>query len=152
MRDTVAMKVCGCCKVSKPHTSEFFNRNASTPTGLAYSCKPCQQEASNRWRDKNRAAYNKGQARRNLAKHHRTRPDLMRKFGITRAEFDEMVRAQEGRCAICTVPTKRLVVDHDHESGQIRGLLCGSCNLGIGNLKDDTDNLRSAIRYLEGNT
>lgn len=54
----------------------------------------------------------------------------------------------DGNCEICGIMCKR-VLDHDHSSGKIRGLLCGNCNWGLGNFMDNTNNLLSAIRYLE---
>jgi len=80
-----------------------------------------------------------------------------RRFGINRQEYAEMFHAHNGACAICSQPEtatrngriKALAVDHDHESGEIRGLLCSDCNTGIGKLKEDRDIMVSAIRYLD---
>ncbi len=81
----------------------------------------------------------------------------MRKYGITIADWHRMFDAQGGVCAICRRPEttgqygkpSRLSVDHCHETGRVRGLLCRSCNRGIGNLSDDPLRLRSAAEYLE---
>lgn len=65
--------------------------------------------------------------------------------------YQLMYADQEGRCAICRAekdPT-RLVIDHNHKTGKIRGLLCGACNTGIGLLKDSPDVLEAAMQYLE---
>lgn len=70
------------------------------------------------------------------------------RYGLSRQKFDEMVRAQFGRCAICGKTDPRLVVDHDHETGRVRGLLCVNCNQGIGQLGDDIARLQLAIEYL----
>lgn len=79
---------------------------------------------------------------------------LKRVYGLTQEEYDFMLEKQEGRCAICrNKPGKRrLNVDHNHKTGQIRGLLCGRCNhklLGSGN--ENSDILRRAADYLENN-
>jgi hypothetical protein len=63
--------------------------------------------------------------------------------------FMQKLIEQEHKCAICRRTPKRLVVDHDHDDGQNRGLLCSSCNSGIGMLKDDIALLRAAVAYLE---
>src|SRR3990167_7315768 len=63
--------------------------------------------------------------------------DLFRKHGITLAEFDIMNNSQEGKCKICLKPDVLLCVDYDHETEEIRGLLCKSCNLALGSFKDD---------------
>lgn len=74
----------------------------------------------------------------------------MMPHGLTKVQFDEMLISQAGVCAICYKGNgrKRLVIDHDHETGQVRGLLCSLCNTGIGMMKDDVGNLNSAIKYL----
>ena len=59
-----------------------------------------------------------------------------------------MLHRQNGVCAVCGVGGK-LHVDHDHETGLVRGLLCGSCNRALGLLKDNVDSLKMAIDYLE---
>jgi hypothetical protein len=74
-------------------------------------------------------------------------------FGIGLDEYDEMLKSQNGKCAICGVHEsrllRRLAVDHCHNSGKVRGLLCGSCNTGIGSFKESEINLTSAIKYIQ---
>lgn len=74
------------------------------------------------------------------------------KFGLTVEDYDEMLEAQGGGCAICgrTVAEegRRLSVDHCHESGMVRGLLCNRCNRGLGLFQDSVHNLSEAISYL----
>jgi hypothetical protein len=78
---------------------------------------------------------------------------LARRYKITSSEYDRLLMVQGGRCAICgaqPTETKRggLEVDHCHATGAIRGLLCGPCNRGIGNLGDSLDVIRKAAEYL----
>lgn len=63
--------------------------------------------------------------------------------------YRDRLTAQAGKCAICGREPKRLVVDHDHDDGELRGLLCGNCNTGIGMMNDDVVLLRKAVSYLE---
>lgn len=73
-------------------------------------------------------------------------------YGITLEQFEELSRQQGGACAICgTVPYygKSLCVDHNHDTGYIRGLLCINCNTAIGNFRESKELMRNAIRYLE---
>jgi hypothetical protein len=71
-------------------------------------------------------------------------------YGMTIDEYRDHLIGQAGRCLICLrVPTQDLVVDHRHSDGIMRGLLCQSCNRGIGFLRDDPEVARSAARYLE---
>jgi hypothetical protein len=96
--------------------------------------------------------------------HYVENPDVykarnLRKFGITLDQFNAAMKAQGGVCAICKRPSKTLhasgkvkdlAVDHDHETGRFRGLLCTSCNNGLGRFKDSPDLLAAAIAYLKG--
>lgn len=76
---------------------------------------------------------------------------LKKNFGITCEEYHAVLEKQNGCCAICFGIDEdvKLAVDHDHETGKIRGLLCRSCNVGIGHLKDSKTVLASALAYLE---
>lgn len=72
------------------------------------------------------------------------------KYGISREEYDFLLTEQDGRCKICFEKVgEELRVDHDHETGKIRALLCAKCNSGIGLLKEDPDVLRLAAQYIE---
>jgi hypothetical protein len=90
-------------------------------------------------------------------KEHKRENQLKRRFGLSQAEYDDMSEAQGHSCAICRRPerdsvngvVKRMAVDHEHVTGRIRGLLCSSCNRGIGLFDDDPETIRSAARYIE---
>lgn len=81
---------------------------------------------------------------------------LQREYGITLDDYNRILAEQGGGCGICGVVAARskaggtrLHVDHDHATGKARGLLCDTCNRGIGQLGDDPERLRAAARYLE---
>jgi hypothetical protein len=83
---------------------------------------------------------------------------LKGRYGITLREYDAMLAAQGGVCAICNSsspsgngkrPRIRFSVDHDHETNTIRGLICGPCNLGLGSFRDNPISLRAAADYIE---
>jgi 5-methylcytosine-specific restriction endonuclease McrA len=75
-------------------------------------------------------------------------------YGITAKEFDDMLVKQQGRCAVCSIPfteeRKSLIpcVDHDHNTGRVRGLLCSHCNRGLGSFRDDPETLEAGAAYL----
>jgi len=69
-------------------------------------------------------------------------------YGISLADYDELVIKQNNGCAICGVWKKTFHVDHDHTTGKVRGLLCVSCNSGLGKFNDTIEGLEKAIAYL----
>ena len=68
-------------------------------------------------------------------------------YGLSTSDYDRLLAECEGRCGICRKATK-LVVDHDHATGRVRGLLCGGCNKGLGLFRDDPEALVAAAGYL----
>jgi len=79
---------------------------------------------------------------------------LKYKFGITVEQYNQMFVEQNGTCLIChqvNIRGRYLVVDHNHKTGKIRGLLCYHCNNGLGQFKDNIDSLLEAAKYLSKN-
>lgn len=136
---------CTVCARVLPRTLEFFYR-ASKGDGLRRNCRKC----CNEYTRSNHAIPHKRE------RHH----DRMRanSYGVTALEFVLMEAAQAGLCAICRKPEvrlgrdgkpRKLSVDHNHRTGEVRGLLCGACNAGLGLFRDCRDNMRYALVYLE---
>ncbi|MGW5167330.1 endonuclease VII domain-containing protein [Streptomyces nodosus] len=116
-------KFCRSCGDVKPHSE--WHRNATASDGLSTSCKVCRAA-------KGRAGH------------------LKRQYGMTEAERDEMIASQGGVCCVClSAPATQ--VDHCHETGRVRGVLCFNCNSAIGKLGDDPGAARRVADYLEGN-
>lgn len=82
-----------------------------------------------------------------------TRREKLARYGMTEADYDRMLEDQGGLCAICRrEPDQRsLAIDHDHESGAVRGLLCFPCNAGLGSFSDDPIRVQRALEYLKAN-
>lgn len=84
--------------------------------------------------------------------------DLMEKYNMTIEDYNSLLESQNGKCAICGKDNcgrsdhKYLYVDHNHQTGKVRGLLCASCNAGLGQFKDNISYLKNAVKYLEDNT
>lgn len=93
-----------------------------------------------------RAAYQRPETK--AAKHGQL---IRRKYGISVPEYEALLVAQGGGCALChrtPKPGRRLAVDHDHETGHVRGLLCTRCNTSIGQLGDTAPALERALAYV----
>jgi hypothetical protein len=154
-----------CCSCDQWKNEEEFGVNNSTKSGLASYCKECERARVREYK-KSHPEVIKAQRKRYNNKNQSTRAEyrlnnkdiiknnaLQRSFGITMQEYLNMYMAQNGKCAICNQeapdPGRSLGVDHDHTTNKIRGLLCMSCNMGLGNYKDDIQLLKNAIVYLE---
>lgn len=74
---------------------------------------------------------------------------LKKKYGISLEDYAKLVNNQEHSCAICETVTEKLYVDHCHNTGIVRGLLCINCNTGLGHFKDNSKLLKKAIQYIE---
>lgn len=128
-------RACWTCQEVK--AAEEFHRHQG---GRRRHCKECM-------RAQHRARY-----RATNGKDRVFDQSLRRLYGITLEQYNQMLAGQEGRCGLCgdePATTRRMHVDHDHQTGQIRALLCHHCNLLIGNAKESVDRLRLAIAYLE---
>jgi hypothetical protein len=132
------IKRCRDCDIEKP-AAEFYRANGGR--SLFPECKVCNRVRSRAYQ----------QARRTSDPDHVRRQRLSR-YGVTPEQFDQMLADQGGECAICgtDVPGGRggFHVDHNHDSGAVRGLLCHACNVGIGHLGDSTTRLEAALAYL----
>lgn len=126
------VRVCGACGKAKP-VGQF--------KGTAKRCKACVSAAGRR----KRAVPSAKRAARD-AKYRRL-------YGITLADYERMARQQRWRCKICQRKAypegTRLVVDHNHATGEVRGLLCQPCNAALGLLGEKPGRFRDAARYLE---
>ena len=126
------MKRCADCKQTKP--DEEFPRNKNCKDGRHPYCKPCHNA---RTKESKQRLYGG-------SRHYH----LRQRYGIGADEFDELVRQQGGVCAICGRENPEHV-DHDHETGEVRGILCFNCNGGLGQFRDSIDALRAAASYLD---
>jgi hypothetical protein len=119
-----------------------FHRRSAAKDGRQGRCKVCATATVIQWqRDNPERHYEK-----------QRRHDLKRLYGITPSDRATMLESQAGACAICRVPESSdapLYVDHCHDSGRVRGLLCYLCNIGIGRFKDDVALLARAATYLD---
>lgn len=136
-RDNIPVELgfCSTCQKFKPASCFTRGRKGRDKN---YTCKECISIRAIKYRKR--------------AKHH----SWMKHYGISPEEYWELYDKQNGVCAICGNPETRthkgveahLCVDHDHVTGKVRGLLCGPCNTGLGQFRDNSAYLASAIDYL----
>lgn len=107
-------------------------------------CKACSTRRTQAWAKAHPSEWER----------HRRKSLLKRKYGITLEQYDALLAQQGGVCAVCRDPIAdprgfRPHIDHDHETGAVRGVLCYRCNTGLGVFRDSVDNLAAAIEYLK---
>ena len=168
-------KVCTQCGIDKPLSE--FGKHKCMKDGIRSDCKACGVKAvveynknhpeKKRARDKIYREKHKAKVN-GLCRKHRNMPknktkqrayirnwNLMNTYGITTDDYNDMFIEQAGQCAICGIHQselkKKLHVDHNHETGKVRGLLCDGCNIALGRMKDDVRILQNAIKYLGDN-
>lgn len=141
---------CQSCLTEK--TIDAFYKSKKLINGMSVRCKECDKKHSK----KHYLKTNDKQIVRSK-EYRKNKPDAGRnakfkyKYGITTDDYDKMLKNQNFQCAICLSnhSNKRMLdVDHNHHTGVVRGLLCRSCNLAIGQLKDSIEILNKAIVYL----
>jgi hypothetical protein len=159
------MKRCKKCKILKP-LAEFYGAKGARD-GRRSECKACSLANRKQWYRDNRdraisyvRAWQQANPDRVKAWRVRNRErrneqmreiHLRNKFGLTPDEYDRILSAQGGVCVLCDRPPTpgiSLHVDHDHGTGEIRGLLCMRCNNALGLFQEDPDLLRRAARYV----
>lgn len=146
--ETPSTKPCAGCQEWLPVGS--FGADASRKDGLSNRCRPCARAYYREWSQRNidsvrerKRAYQASRPQEQRQDHHRKH-----RYGMAPGTFAAMRDAQGGACAICGREPKRLVVDHSHKTGRVRGLLCDRCNIGL-HLLETPDILSSAQAYLE---
>lgn len=139
------MKFCRTCKLEKP-LKDFSAYKLKSGLGYRHSCKSCHNLIE-KSRDKSH--------RISITKEYKRAERFRRVYGISLEDYDSLLQQQAGLCAICLEPqswNRRegdvLVVDHDHHTGRVRGLLCHACNQTLGLMRDNPELLMAAAKYL----
>jgi len=133
-----------CPKCREIKLLSEFNKSSTTKDGQSTWCKMCVRLNAKKWQLKNKE----------ISSHQIRVRSLKNKFGLTIEDYEKLLKQQSGKCALCGKDKGnsngiRLAVDHDHKTGKIRGLLCWSCNAGLGLLGDNIVSMKRVIDYLE---
>lgn len=142
------MKVCNKCNTEKPYSD--FHKRSALKDGCKAWCKECDK--AYREVNKEKLLQQSRESYHRKTDHQKRDGALKKKYGITHQDYLDMLKAQESKCAVCDLPEKeningRLCVDHNHETGKVRGLLCNSCNRALGFLQDDAQVLYNLYKY-----
>ena len=126
------------CSEDNPQPLTNFHKQSTGKLGVRSRCRTC---------------HNQDMRERETSEYRRRK--TLRSYGLSLDDYDRMLEQQEGKCAVCHSTdnghplSNFFVVDHCHETGKVRGLLCNSCNRGIGFFVDDPARLLQAAVYLE---
>lgn len=127
-----------CVRCNKVKKAKEFHKRSKNYSGLSTYCKECKREIY----------FTRGKKR----KQDRER---FQRYGVTPEKYQELLEKQQGVCAICgKLPNNKtkaghLSVDHDHKTGEPRGLLCDRCNTALGGMEDNPKYLQNALNYLK---
>jgi hypothetical protein len=153
-----ATKECRVCGVTKPLLGFYAHR--STKDGRANHCSDCAKKNQREWNTRNKEKIRENNEKRQADPVRRQRglrqmrANWLKNYGLTPESYEGLLQSQGGVCAICgltgqTWAERNLHVDHDHVTLEVRGLLCGRCNVGLGFFSDNVEMLKKAISYLD---
>lgn len=136
VKETI-IKICTKCNIAQPLTE--YHKNKLGKDGRQPRCRSCLHEAQRQYRKTN--GYG---------------ASIKYRYGITLEEYKQKLLEQNNQCKICSIIFESTldrkstpVIDHDHTTGKMRGIICHPCNVCLGLAKDNTDTLQKMIRYLE---
>jgi hypothetical protein len=146
-----ASRACSKCQEVKPHAAFSKSRNPSV------WCRACCRKNAASWRSRHRERVLETDRQRSAERlkspeQRRWMFDyrMLTKYGLTREMYDDLVLKHEGRCAFCGSTNDDLVVDHCHDTGRVRGLLCQRHNKALGALGDTEQAVRDLLAYILG--
>jgi Recombination endonuclease VII len=143
---------CSVCEISRPW-SNFSLREYKDRAYLGTQCRGCRTDAVREYRAENKDRINAAKRADRKANPEKYKDiDLRKTHGMTLVEYRELLEIQGGVCVICRYEPENgeyLPVDHCHETGTRRALLCIKCNTGLGAFRDDPELLRMAAYYIE---
>ena len=161
-----------CCNCKRVLDVNNYHKSSKSRDGFSSRCRSCESdrkkvakekdpELALRKREQHKVWYRKNKEYKDLQnktwreenKSKFRSSNLKRRFGITHEQFEDILKTQDNKCAICGVDQdvcgKYLCIDHDHETGKIRGLLCDLCNRALGQFQDNLEVLKKAVEYKE---
>lgn len=139
--------ICYICKI--PKVVDYFYKDKTRKNGFSSGCKFCVKNKYTIWTKNNpgRVKINRKRWYKDVG----AEKNLLKIYNLTSDRLKKLKEIHNNHCAICDKPNrnnKSLVIDHNHATGKVRGLLCDLCNLGLGRFQDNPEMLTKAIEYL----
>ena len=134
------LKPCTKCGITKPLEDYPLDKRAND--GRASSCKQCNNK-------EHRKRYSSKEYKNSNHKYR-----MEKRYGLSPLDFDTLIGANNNCCHLCNKKfkdTRHKHIDHCHETGRVRGILCKDCNTALGKLGDNEEGLLKALRYLRSN-
>jgi hypothetical protein len=132
------VKKCYSCRLEQLESNYY--KSSEKKDGLQNECKACNTSRKKSWHQTDSGKASSANTK------------LKRRYGITLSEYESMVLEVGSKCEICgdtkSYLNHKLCIDHDHNTGNIRGVLCKACNLAVGNLKDSPELALKTFEYL----
>jgi len=134
------MSLCSKCKINPRAPSQRWCQSCRNEYNRKYYKRNPQKinEANRKWREVNETP------------EYIFKRNLKVRYGLTLEQYHKLLQAQENRCAICNqlFEDSKVCVDHNHTTGNVRGLLCTFCNVGLGYFREDSTIMNAAIKYI----
>lgn len=137
METNIKIKKCSKCQENK--NIELFGIKKYNNDGLNHYCKECENKRS-------KLKYSKPEFKDNKKYY-----QIERKYGLTKGEYFDKLKNQNNKCNICEVDLlndKDTHIDHSHNTGKVRDILCKKCNNLLGSVNEDIDYLNRLINYI----
>ena len=123
------MKNCSWCKETLP-LDRFSKRTYSSGNiGYQSKCKSCEKVSKKRY--------------------YKPHENIRRALNISDSDYTTLIEKSQGHCEVCSRPLTKICIDHDHNTGKVRGVLCNNCNTALGLVGDNVSTLTKLIQYLE---
>lgn len=145
------MELKECCKCLSFKTLDQFSLDRSKKSGIRPYCKECQREYKKSYLKKypDRVKESDRKYKEANKKENYRWDNLRQKYNLSEEDYNILLHSQDNLCKVCSKFLTYPHIDHCHKTGKIRGILCPSCNTGLGKLGDTVEGVRKALEYLE---
>ena len=144
------IKKCRACSIEKPIEEYHISHQGKTGPIYKARCKVCISKYQKEGYKKLSEEVKQDRRKKNPCNNFEWRKThrLKSRYGLTTEDFSAMILEQQNKCKICGLDMKDPQVDHNHDTGKVRALLCRPCNTSLGMLKEDPQTIRNMLNYI----